>query len=64
MTEEPVHGQRIAAPRPTWRLIPLLAWRIGLPLVVALLVLDLIVFAVLNGLFGACYGAFAWFGVC
>jgi hypothetical protein len=34
------------------------------PLVAALLVLDLIVFAVLNGLFGACYGAFAWFGAC
>jgi hypothetical protein len=64
MIEEPVHGQRIAAPRPTWRLIPLLAWRVGVPLILALALLDLAVFAVLHGLFDACYGAFAWFGAC
>ena len=62
--EGPVHGQRIPAPRPTWRLIPLLAWRVGVPLIVALALLDLAVFAVLHGMFDACYGAFAWFGAC
>ncbi|MBL8330377.1 MAG: hypothetical protein JNJ71_16190 [Rubrivivax sp.] len=64
MSGEPVQGMRIPAPRPTWRLVPLLVWRVGVPLIAALVLLDVVVFAVLNGLFGACYGAFAWFGAC
>lgn len=64
MNDEPVQGRHIPAPRPTWRLVPLLVWRVGVPLIAALVLLDLVVFAVLNGLFGACYGAFAWFGAC
>ncbi|MBI3506013.1 MAG: hypothetical protein HY059_14320 [Proteobacteria bacterium] len=64
MSEEPVQGQRIAAPRPTWRLIPLLVLRVGVPLLAALVLIDLAVFAILHGLFGACYGAFAWVGAC
>ena len=59
-----VYGLSIAAPRRTWALVPLLLWRFAVPILAALIVLDLAVFAALNGLFGACYGAFAWFGVC
>jgi hypothetical protein len=62
--DAPVYGHRIAAPKRTWRLVPLLLWRYAVPLLAALIALDLAVFAILNGLFGACYGAFAWAGVC
>jgi hypothetical protein len=44
--------------------VPLLLWRFAAPILAALIVLDLAAFAVLNGFFGACYGTFAWFGVC
>ena len=64
MSDEPVYGHRIPAPRPTWRLVPMLLWRIALPVLLALVLLDLAVFAALHGLFGACYGAFAWVGAC
>ncbi len=59
-----VYGFSIAAPRRTWALVPLLLWRFAVPILAALIVLDLAVFAVLNGLFDVCYGAFAWVGVC
>ncbi len=59
-----VYGRDIPAPRRTWRLVPLLLWRYAAPVLAALVLLDLAVFAVLNRLFGACYGAFAWFGAC
>jgi hypothetical protein len=65
MSDKPrVFGLHIAAPRRTWALVPLLLWRFAVPVLAALVLLDLAVFAVLNGLFDACYGAFAWFGVC
>jgi len=59
-----IFGHRIAAPKRTWRLVPLLLWRYAVPVLAALIALDLAVFAILNGFFGACYGAFAWTGVC
>lgn len=59
-----VYGKDIPAPRRTWRLLPLLLWRFAVPLLAALVALDLAVFALLNGVFGACYGAFAWVGAC
>jgi hypothetical protein len=59
-----VYGLAIAAPRRTRALVPLLLWRFAVPVLAALVLLDLIVFAALNGLFGACYGAFAWIGAC
>jgi hypothetical protein len=62
--EKTVYGLRIAAPRRTFALVPLLLWRFAAPVLAALIALDLAVFAALNGFFGACYGAFAWFGVC
>ena len=58
-----IFGHRIAAPKRTWRLVPLLLWRYAVPVLAALVALDLVVFGLLNGLFGACYGAFAWAGV-
>jgi len=59
-----VYGLSIASPRRTRALVPLLLWRFAVPVLAALIVLDLAVFAVLNGFFGVCYGAFAWFGAC
>jgi hypothetical protein len=64
MSDAPVRGRRIPAPRPTWRLVPLLLWRYGLPLVAVLALLDLAVYALLHGLYGACYGVFALAGAC
>ena len=46
------------------RLVPLLLWRYAAPVLAALVLLDLVVFAILNRTIGACYGAFAWFGAC
>jgi len=59
-----VYGRDIPAPRATWRLVPLLLWRYAAPVLAALVLVDLVVFAILNGTTGACYGAFAWFGAC
>jgi hypothetical protein len=59
-----VYGYRIAAATRTWRALAVPLWRYAAPFLLALALLDLIVFAILRAAFGACYGAFAWIGMC
>jgi hypothetical protein len=59
-----VFGLRIPAAKRTWRALAVPLWRYAAPFLLALSALDLIVFAILRGGFGACYGAFAWIGLC
>ena len=59
-----VYGKTIPAAKRTWRALAVPLWRYDVPLLLALTLLDAIVFLALNKLSGACYGAFAWFGVC
>lgn len=59
-----VYGHAIPAATRTWRALAVPLWRYAVPFLAALAALDVVVFAVLRGAFGACYGAFAWFGMC
>ncbi|MFM7345424.1 MAG: hypothetical protein ACKO1J_08690 [Tagaea sp.] len=59
-----VYGGAIPAAKRTWRALAIPLWRYAAPFLAALVLLDLIVFAILRGAFGACYGAFAWIGMC
>ncbi len=59
-----VYGKTIPAAKRTWRALAVPLWRYAVPLLLALTLLDAIVFLALNEAFGACYGAFAWFGIC
>jgi hypothetical protein len=59
-----VHGKAIPAAKRTWRALALPLWRYAAPFLAALVLLDLVVFALVHGIWGACYGAFAWIGMC
>ena len=59
-----VRGRAIPAAKRTWRALAIPLWRYAAPVLAALALLDLIVFALVHGIWGACYGAFAWFGMC
>jgi hypothetical protein len=59
-----VYGKTIPAAKRTWRALAIPLWRYAVPFLAALVLLDLIVFAILRAAFGACYGAFAWLGMC
>jgi hypothetical protein len=59
-----VYGNTIPAAKRTWRALAIPLWRYAAPFLAALVMLDLIVFAMLRAAFGACYGAFAWRGMC
>ncbi|MCM0021564.1 MAG: hypothetical protein NBV67_16350 [Tagaea sp.] len=59
-----VGGKSYPAARRTWRTLAIPLWRYAAPFLAALVLLDLIVFALVHGIWGACYGAFAWIGMC
>lgn len=59
-----VHGKSYPAAKRTWRALAIPLWRYAAPFLAALVLLDLIVFALVHGIWGACYGAFAWIGMC
>lgn len=59
-----VGGKSHPAAKRTWRALAIPLWRYAVPFLAALVLLDLVVFALVHGIFGACYGAFAWIGMC
>jgi hypothetical protein len=59
-----IGGKSYPAAKRTWRALAIPLWRYAVPFLAALILLDLIVFAIVHGVWGACYGAFAWIGMC
>jgi hypothetical protein len=57
---ESIHGYNLPAPRITaigWRL---LAYYVGLPVLVALMLLDTLAYLILDQWLGRCYGVSCW----
>ena len=57
----PVMGVHAAAPRVTPQAVVMLVGYVGLPLLTALVLFDVFIWAVVKLIWGGCYGLWCWF---